>query len=326
MTRAVFTGGTGRSGTTVLGHLLDNHPELGRTMPREVRFITERGGLLDVLATTSGDFASRVNAKDPLAWSSRARFGATQILPRPVRLRLGGRMQPAEFTERLRTYWFSRTGSDGKTRGLHRGMSEESLSDALRDFEENFQVDPINSSRALSNEILMRICSGKAGWVETTPDNAIRADGLLALMPEAKIIHVVRDGRDVASSVVGRSWGPSDHVNALRWWGQRMARAYTTLAGLPSESVLTLRLEDLAVRDREASYKRLLDFIEIDDHPALREFFDEFIIERRLHQGRWRDELAGVSANQFNDMYGQILTSLQRDFGNVAPTQDLPTR
>lgn len=295
-------------------------------MPREVRFITERGGLLDLISRHSSQFADELSIRDPAGSLSRFLVGVAQPLPRPIRLRAGGRVELSEFVKRMRTYWFFRASKDGKQRGLHRGLSNDQLENALINFETSFGANPALAGRALAQEILGEICSNKPGWVETTPDNAIRADGLIALMPEAKVIHVVRDGRDVASSVVGRSWGPNDFVGALRWWGKRMRRAYETLCQVPPENVLTLRLEELAVGDREGCYARLLDFVEVTDESSLRSFFDEFIIERRLHQGRWRGELTGVSSGQFNDLYGQILFSLQRQFGDVAPTQDLQTR
>ncbi len=323
---AIFTGGTGRSGTTVLGHLLDNHPEIGRTMPREVRFITERGGLLDLVAGQSAEFAQAIGAAMPSASGSLLSRGLLRPLPRPLRLRAGGRVELNEFVNRVKGYWFHRVGKDGKERGLHRGLPKDTLNSAVDRLEAGFTQNPLDAGRDFTSEILSAICSGKPGWVETTPDNVIRAEGLMALMPNAKVIHVVRDGRDVASSVVGRAWGPDSYVSALRWWGKRMHRAYSTLQNMAPEAVLTLRLEDLAVRDRDASYQRLIDFVGVEDAPTLRSFFDEFIIERRLHQGRWRAELTGVSPRQFNDLYGQILTSLQSQFGDVAPTQDLLTR
>jgi len=41
---------------------------------------------------------------------------------------------------------------------------------------------------------------GKARWAEKTPDNVLYADFLLELFPEAKVVHLVRDGLDVAMS------------------------------------------------------------------------------------------------------------------------------
>ena len=46
----VLVGGTGRSGSTIVGHLLDHHPQLTLTRPMEVRFITGNDGIADALA------------------------------------------------------------------------------------------------------------------------------------------------------------------------------------------------------------------------------------------------------------------------------------
>jgi hypothetical protein len=48
--RPVLVGGTGRSGSTIVGHLLDHHPELTLTRPMEVRFLAGNDGLADALA------------------------------------------------------------------------------------------------------------------------------------------------------------------------------------------------------------------------------------------------------------------------------------
>ena len=50
--RPVLVGGTGRSGSTIVGHLLDHHPDLTLTHPMEVRFITGNDGFADALAAT----------------------------------------------------------------------------------------------------------------------------------------------------------------------------------------------------------------------------------------------------------------------------------
>ena len=48
--RPILVGGTGRSGSTIVGHLLDHHPDLTLTRPMEVRFITGNDGIADALA------------------------------------------------------------------------------------------------------------------------------------------------------------------------------------------------------------------------------------------------------------------------------------
>jgi hypothetical protein len=45
----VFVGGTGRSGTTVIGDLLANHSQIRTSTPIEIKFLTNRSGLVDVV-------------------------------------------------------------------------------------------------------------------------------------------------------------------------------------------------------------------------------------------------------------------------------------
>ena len=45
----IFVGGTGRSGSTIVGHLLDHHPDVTLTRPMEVRFIAGNDGFIDAL-------------------------------------------------------------------------------------------------------------------------------------------------------------------------------------------------------------------------------------------------------------------------------------
>ena len=43
----LFTGGTGRSGTTIILNLLTRHPKFHASLPREIKYLTDRKGLID---------------------------------------------------------------------------------------------------------------------------------------------------------------------------------------------------------------------------------------------------------------------------------------
>ena len=45
----VFSGGVGRSGTTIVGRILKNHTEVFAGSPFEIKFITEAHGLIDLV-------------------------------------------------------------------------------------------------------------------------------------------------------------------------------------------------------------------------------------------------------------------------------------
>ena len=44
-------------------------------------------------------------------------------------------------------------------------------------------------------------------------------------IPEARFVHLIRDGRDVALSVLGMNWGPSTVPEAAFRWKKRILRA-----------------------------------------------------------------------------------------------------
>src|SRR4051794_23352263 len=60
--------------------------------------------------------------------------------------------------------------------------------------------------------------------VEKSPSNSFGADLVAAYLPEAKVVHVIRDGRDVAASLNaaaagwGKDWAPSTVPRAAKAW------------------------------------------------------------------------------------------------------------
>ena len=55
-----------------------------------------------------------------------------------------------------------------------------------------------------------------------------RAHGLVAdIYPDGRVVHIVRDGRDVARSLVSMAWGPQDIPAAARTWREAVETART---------------------------------------------------------------------------------------------------
>jgi hypothetical protein len=100
-----------------------------------------------------------------------------------------------------------------------------------------------SSSRVgdLCDKLAAHVCAGKgAQWyVEKTPTNVYGFDVLSRSVPGMPLIHQIRDGRDVAASLVRR--GKTLFYAGSRW-------LYDTLAGLRArgrDGYLELRYEDL---------------------------------------------------------------------------------
>jgi hypothetical protein len=129
---------------------------------------------------------------------------------------------------------------------------------------------------------------GKERWGDKTPPYLERMGALQELLPEARFIHVVRDGRDVALSVIPLWFGPDDVEEAALHWSKRIADARRQAQDL--SGYLEVRYEDL-VRDTAGTLRSILEFIELPWDPSVLEYHRraEGTLERELDDLTWRD-------------------------------------
>ena len=283
-----FSGGSGRSGTTVVAKLLDCHPHVSRCVPWEARFLTDRFGLCGLVDRRSRGAPGRV-------WSA---------FPADVRM----------FEHRLRGAWFRRRLGDGKERGLYQAVSADDVERALAGFRAGVSVDPAGAAARLTHELLDPVPRrrGRGRWIETTPDNALKAHQLIRIFPDLKLLHMVRDGRDTAASVATRYWGPDDLDQALDWWERRSLAIHRSLSRMPPGHVLTVQLEDLVLRRREETLAAILDFLGLSPDPQVLRFHAEQMRPEHAHLHRWRTGLEPDRASAFEARYESVLDRLQR--------------
>jgi hypothetical protein len=105
-------------------------------------------------------------------------------------------------------------------------------------------------------------------WVDHTPENINYASVLLKLFPEAKLIHIVRDGRAVANSILPLDWGPNTVIEAAAWWKAIVREGLALEAFLPPEQIVRVRYEDL-VYAPEATVRRLCGELDLAYEPAM---------------------------------------------------------
>lgn len=92
-------------------------------------------------------------------------------------------------------------------------------------------------------------------------------DKLLRIWPDARFIHLVRDGRDVASSTIPMGWAGNLYTGMQRWLDAE--ELWAGLAGqLPPDRHMTLTYEAL-VTDPEKELTRICHFAGIDYSPAM---------------------------------------------------------
>ena len=87
--------------------------------------------------------------------------------------------------------------------------------------------------------------------------------------------------------------------------------------------MLVLQLEDVIRERREASYARLLEFLAIDDEPAMRRYFDAEVIPANARMNRWREQVPAAERDAFEARYREIVVELlERDVAGVRPLED----
>ena len=105
-------------------------------------------------------------------------------------------------------------------------------------------------------------------WVDHTPENIGYAHSLLELFPNARFIHIVRDGRAVAASIMPLDWGPNSIMKTSRWWMRMMSFGLAAEQALGPESVMRVKYEDL-VLNPEATMRAVSHFLKINYQPTM---------------------------------------------------------
>lgn len=100
---------------------------------------------------------------------------------------------------------------------------------------------------------------GKARWGDKS-DYLDRLHIIHAMFPDVRFIHIIRDGRDVAMSVLKQPWGPDDIIRAAEWWNEHLWVARRVGAILGLRQYLEVRYEHL-VENSERELRRCCEFL-----------------------------------------------------------------
>jgi Sulfotransferase family len=217
------------------------------------------------------------------------------------------------FCERVLGFWWQR--GLHRTAGLHRVIDRADLEQALAAFRTEFAKDREAAGRRLVRTVLDRNAAraGKPSWVDISGPNVPKAPPLHRLFPDSRFINMVRDGRAVTAAILRKRDMSDDREQAFDHWLRRIERSHAALAALPPGAALTLSLEDFAVLERDASFERLVSFLEVDDPDPMRRQFEEQIVPERVRVGEWRQRVAPADARWIERRYRRELRRLRRE-------------
>ncbi|MDZ7611978.1 MAG: sulfotransferase [Candidatus Moranbacteria bacterium] len=104
-------------------------------------------------------------------------------------------------------------------------------------------------------------------WVEHTPHNYKHFNLLVHTFPDAKFIHIVRDGRAVYNSTIKTNWGYKDILKGARDWKERVEDCLL-LNKLYPQKVMTIKYEEL-VSDPKNELNNICNFLNIEYKEAM---------------------------------------------------------
>ncbi len=102
---------------------------------------------------------------------------------------------------------------------------------------------------------------GKRRYGDKTPPYVFEMPLVRQLFPDARFVHLIRDGRDVALSMREKAWwGPRSLAETAAWWTHTITTARAHGSGAPD--YLEVRYEDL-VQAPEMTLRSICEFIEL---------------------------------------------------------------
>lgn len=183
------------------------------------------------------------------------------------------------------------------------GMGAENLDHAFRTF-------------ACMYMLLSRT-GDKPRIAEKTPHNVTEFGTLARLFPNAKFVHIVRDGRAVAASLLkqnwidmtapeaGRVWYCRDVSGAARYWRHILEIAEKEAESIPASNYHVLKYEDL-VSNPQQILQSLFEF--------LGESWEPQVLAKNPIKGgaldRWRSELSPEQLNEFAAIAGERMSTM----------------
>jgi hypothetical protein len=113
--------------------------------------------------------------------------------------------------------------------------------------------------------------NGKVRWGDKTPRYVEDLEFLGRVFADARFIHLIRDGRNVALSYADVPFGPKTIGRAAALWSRRVVEGSRAGRRLGAERYLEVRYEDL-VADVEDRTTQICDFLSLTFDPGMLEY------------------------------------------------------
>ena len=294
-------GGTGRCGSTLLKKILQSHPKVADTGTKEWRFLTDPDGLADFYATFKDNW-------HPQLWDVKVKrlsrllkdlgknnfvtskigtyFKKTglwkkipvKLIPRYAEINISKYCQHFNLLSKILidnltqfdydARWF---GSEHLRRQVMRFGAPYLMTEAFKTFYEAI--------------VKLTLTDEEEFFVDDNAYSILWFDKILNFLPDAKLVHIYRDPRDVVCSLMNQSWAPSTMYEAIKYYEGIMRTWKKVRLKVPPDSFIEVKFEDI-VRKIDTLWN-MVDFLGIPSSPAVNNFK---IDKSKTNIGKWKTE------------------------------------
>ena len=179
----------------------------------------------------------------------------------------------------------------------------------------------------------------KPRWGDKTPQYVRHIPLLAELFPNARFLHIVRDGRDVALSWLRARFGPQNLYTAALLWRRWVRQGRAQGAGLPGHRYLEIRYENL-LAETEAVLRQVTAFLGENFQPAMMKPSrihssegpsvyprPQWISDQEIvadNTGKWLEAMPAADRVVFESVAGDLLAEL--GYPVEGHTREIPGR
>jgi len=315
--------GTGRSGTNITKAIFAKHSKVA-TLPFEYRIMIDPDGIIDFYHSFSkawSPFAAdkKIRNLEMFLLSKSKQKGITPFIGKIVKMidTTGLKITAPEYfgwelekwipgyeahvhqlINQLKSFEFSGRWPGSLSFSRNNQMY---FSDKYNDE----QLIPILRTFITNTTTSILLKQEREVFVEDNTWNILYARELLDILPQARLIHLVRDPRDVIASFIKQKWCPDNLEDAICYYNSIIHRWFEIEKTLDPKKFIVVKFEDM-ISNPEKVVSEMCSFANLD--------FENEMLEINLsggNVGRWEKAFVSAEVKFINKRLNDILIKLE---------------
>lgn len=148
------------------------------------------------------------------------------------------------------------------------------------------EIEPFNIAEGF--RVFYRLYAtsrGKSRWGDKTPTYCKHLNTIRGLLPEARFVHIIRDGRDAALSLRNFWFSPGWEIETqAAYWRDCVTSARRN--GIGHADYLEIRYEELVLNTRQV-IERVCAHIDLAYEDTMLKYYERAPERLKEHKGRW---------------------------------------